>query len=86
MDAILSSISIAALRLVEDVLSNDESSSDDELLDYFIANGLTEPQARQALTYRSQYLCNLFLSGHTPILKGAQALRYNPHRGLFEQM
>ena len=86
MDAILSSISIAALRLVEDVLSNDESSSDEELLDYFIANGLTEAQARQALTNRSQYLCNLYLSGSTPILKGAKALRYNPHSGLFEQV
>ncbi len=84
MDTILSSLSATALRFVEDQLSNDESSSDQELLEHFVANGLTEEQGRQALTYRSQYLRNLYLEGFTPISKGAQALRFNPSSRRFE--
>jgi hypothetical protein len=84
MDSILASLSVSSLHLVEDQLSNNEVSSDEELLDYFISNGLTEVQARQALTYRNRYLTNIYLDGFTPILKGAQALRYNPYRRQFE--
>jgi len=84
MDSILSSLSADLLRFVEDQLSNAESSSDDELFELFVANELTEEQARQALIYRSQYLCNIYLNGYTPIRKGALARRYNPHSGCFE--
>ena len=84
MDPILASLPASLLRFVEDQLSNNEVSSDEELLDDFISNGLTEAQARQALTYRDQYLVNIYLDGFTPILKGAQALRYNPHCRQFE--
>ena len=84
MDTILTSLPVSLLRLVEDQLSNDEVSSDEELLDYFISNGLTEVQARQALTYRNQYLINIYLDGFSPILKGAQALRYNPYSRQYE--
>ncbi len=78
MDTILSSITIAMLRLVEDQLSNNEVSSDQELLDYFVACGLTEVQARQALSYRSLYTRHIYLDGFTPILRGDEAIRYNP--------
>jgi hypothetical protein len=84
MDCILSSITIAMLRMVEEQLSNDEISSDDEMLDCFIANGLTEVQARRALTYRARYLRNIYLDGFTPILKGDLALRFNPVSRQFE--
>ena len=56
MDPILAALPPALLKLVEGSLSNDEVSSDEEMLAYFISNGLTEEQARQALTYRDQYL------------------------------
>lgn len=84
MDTILASLPMSLLRLVEDQLSNNEVSSDEELLNYFISNGLTEVQSRQALTYRNQYLTNIYLDGFSPILKGTQALRYNPYRRQFE--
>lgn len=84
MDPILASLPASLLRLVEDQLSNNEVSSDEELLDHFISDGLTEEQARQALTYRNQYLANLYLDGFTPILKGSEALRFNPYSRQFE--
>lgn len=84
MDPILASLPTSLLRLVEDQLSNNEVSSDEELLDHFISDGLTEEQARQALTYRDQYLANLYLDGFTPILKGSEALRFNPYSQQFE--
>ncbi|WP_175687253.1 hypothetical protein [Burkholderia multivorans] len=80
MDTILSTLSASLLAFVEDQLSNDENSPDDELLDHFIANGLTEEQARQALTYRSRYLCNIYETGFTPISNPGVVLRYNPHK------
>jgi hypothetical protein len=52
MDTILSSLSVSLLAFVEDQLSNNDVSSDDELLEHFVASGLTEVQARHALTYR----------------------------------
>ncbi len=66
MDPILAALSPSLLALVEGSLSNDEVSSDEEMLEYFISNGLTEEQARQALTYRDQYLNNIYLDGFTP--------------------
>ena len=39
--------SLSLLKLVEGSLSNDEVSSDEEMLGYFIDNGLTEEQARR---------------------------------------
>lgn len=65
-------------------MSNNEVSSDDELLGHFIENGLTEAQARQALTYRDLYVSHIYLDGFTPICMGTQALRYNPHSRQFE--
>jgi len=70
--------------MVEDQLTNNDLSPDQELLDDFIAYGLTDAQAQQALTYRSRYLRNIYLDGFTPILKGEQALRFNPTRRQFE--
>ena len=84
MDPILAALPLSLLKLVEGSLSNDEVSSDEEMLGYFIDNGLTEEQARQALTYRDQYLANLYLDGFTPILKGSEALRFNPYSRQFE--
>src|SRR3989344_5473225 len=78
MDPILAALSPSLLALVEGSLSNDEVSSDEEMLEYFISNGLTEEQARQALTYRDQYLNNIYLDGFTPITAVDEALHFNP--------
>ena len=84
MDLILAALSPSLLALVEGSLSNDEVSSDEEMLEYFISNGLTEEQARQALTYRDQYLNNIYLDGFTPITSVDEALHFNPHTQQFE--
>ena len=84
MDLILAALSPSLLALVEGSLSNDEVSSDEEILEYFISSGLTEEQARQALTYRDQYLRNIYLDGFTPITAADKALHFNPHTRQFE--
>jgi len=53
MDPILASLPASLLSFVEDQLSNNDVSPDEELLDHFIANGLTDEQARQALTCKA---------------------------------
>lgn len=80
MDAILSSITLPQLAFIEDQLSNNEVSSDEELRSQFLAAGLTPEQAARALTYREIYLREIFLEGHTPIVKGDEALQFDPHR------
>lgn len=84
MDPILAALPPSLLKLVEGSLSNDEVSSDEEMLGYFIDNGLTEEQARQALTYRDRYLNNIYLDGFTPITAADAPLRFNPHTRQFE--
>lgn len=84
MDPILAALSPSLLALVEGRLSNDEVSSDEEMQEYFISNGLTEEQARQALTYRDQYFNNIYLDGFTPITTADEALHFNPHTRQFE--
>jgi len=84
MDPILAALPPSLLAFVEGQLSNDEVSSDEEMLQHFIHNNLTEEQARQALTYRDQYLNNIYLDGFTPITSADEALRFNPHTRQFE--
>ncbi len=84
MDPILAALPLSLLKLVEGSLSNDEVSSDEEMLAYFIDNGLSEEQARQALTYRDQYLNNISLEGFTPITSADEPLHFNPHTRQFE--
>jgi hypothetical protein len=82
-DPILSTLTPTQLAWVEDQLSNNDVCDDDELRDYFIEQGLTEPQALRALSYRSAYALNSFREGHTPIVRGDDALRFDPHRREF---
>jgi hypothetical protein len=84
IDPILSPLSSETLRLVEDQLSNNGVVDDETLQQFFVVNGLTEFQATRALRYRSLYLLNIFLEGHTPIVKGKNALRFDPKRKQFE--
>lgn len=79
VDPMLSRLSDDLLFFVEDQLSNSEVASDEELHAAFVSNGLTNAQATQALRYRSLYLLNIFLRGHTPIRKSKHAIRFNPH-------
>lgn len=84
MDPILAALPVSLLSFVEDQLSNNDVSPDEELLEHFIANGLTEEQACQALTYRGRYRCNLYRTGFTPIRNPGVVLRFSPHARDFE--
>lgn len=86
MDPILSSLTVEQLQMVEEQLSRDFSSTNIELQSQFVQCGLTPEQAEQVLIYRQLYLDNLYLGGHTPILKGEQAIRFNPNRQPLELM
>ena len=77
-------LSPSQIAFVEDELSNNEVSSDEELYALFLAEGLSEPQARQALTYRDRYLGNIYLDGFTPLTAAAMPLRFDPHTGQFK--
>ena len=85
IDPILGDITVQQLALVEDQLTNNEDSPDEELLALFIESGMTEAQGKQALTYRTRYRLNMYLSGSTPILAGDDAYRFNPHAGAYER-
>ncbi|WP_191831854.1 hypothetical protein [Pseudomonas fluorescens] len=76
MDRILAALPPSLPSFVERQLSSDE-----EMLEHLISNGLTE---KQALTYHDLYLNNLYLDGFTPICEGTEALRFNPHTRQFE--
>jgi hypothetical protein len=82
-DDLLAPLTPAQLAWVEDQLSNNDVSDDDELHDLFLEEGLSEAQAMRALSYRSAYALNMFLDGHTPILKGDEALRFDPQKATF---
>jgi hypothetical protein len=52
---------------VEDVLSNDESSDDSELITYFVEGGLSQAQADAVLRHRLDYMRNIYLNGLGPL-------------------
>lgn len=81
MDPILAMLRSSLPQFVEYQLSNNDIAFDVELLEDFVSSGLTE---EQALRYRSQYLCNIYLEGFTLILKNAQARHFNPYSRQFE--
>ena len=58
------------IRWIEQVLSNDENSSDDELIAYFQQNGLTERQAIWAVSHRDAYLNEIVFDGQGPLWEG----------------
>lgn len=55
------------LAWVEDILSNGEESSDEELRVYFVANGLADEQAQAVLVHRQDYLLNIYFVGQGPL-------------------
>lgn len=52
---------------VEDVLSNDESSDDAQLVTYFVRGGLTKAQAEGVLHHRGSYLNTIHVNGTGPL-------------------
>lgn len=78
MGITLSNLSHSVLWFIEDQLSNNEFSDDDELKKCFMQEGLSPEQADEALSYRDRYLNNIYVYGLTPIRHGSAARVYNP--------
>lgn len=68
MNAIFNNLSKQTLANIEDQLSNNEVSTDEELIDLFIEElELTLDQAEAAIRLRDQYRIQIFLEGHGPL-------------------
>lgn len=68
MNAIFSNLSKPTLANIEDQLSNNEVSTDEELVDLFIEElELTLEQAEAAIRLRDQYRIQIFRAGHGPL-------------------
>lgn len=52
---------------IEGVLSNDEVSTDEELVAYFQDNGLTDEQAQAIVSHRDAYLMDIVFDGQGPL-------------------
>lgn len=55
------------VTMAEDLLSNDEVSGDEELMEYFVSNGFSMGQAMGVVTHRQDYLLNIYRSGEGPL-------------------
>lgn len=68
MNPIFKGVREACLYHVEYQLTNDDESTDEELVEYFIEEfDLTRGQAEAAVGLRTQYLSQLFQEGHGPL-------------------
>lgn len=68
MNALFSNLTAQSLANIEDQLSNNEVSTDEELVDLFIEEfGLTLDQAGAAVRLRDQYRLQIFLEGNGPL-------------------
>ena len=55
------------IKWIEGVLANDENSSDDELVNYFMSNGLNTTQAQGVVQHRDAYLNEVVFYGAGPL-------------------
>ncbi|WP_057916356.1 hypothetical protein [Lysobacter antibioticus] len=82
-DPVLVSLPERVLVVVEDALSNDESSTDAEMAQYLLDIGLTDVLARHAVSYRDVYRLSLWIDCYTPI-RSAVRVRCNRTTGEYE--
>lgn len=82
-DPYLASLPERILVVVEDALSNGDSSTDAEMAQYLLDIGLTDEQARHAVSYRDVYRLNVWIDCYTPIRSGVQ-VHYNGIAGEYE--
>ena len=60
------------IEWIEGVLANDENSSDEELVAYFIGNGLTARQAQCVVMHSDSYLNEVIFNGDGPLWDSCQ--------------
>lgn len=68
MTSIFANLSQDTLASIEEQLSNNDVSSNEEMIDFFIEElELSSQQAEAAVELRSQYLQTIFLVGQGPL-------------------
>lgn len=83
MNPLFSNLSEQTLSNVEEELSNNDSATNEELVDFFIEKlGLSLEQAEAAVELRSQYLIQIFHQGQGP-LRQTTATAFDPSTGTF---
>jgi len=60
-----------AIGWIEDVLSNDENSTNAELVEYFLKQGLSRLRADSVLRHRENYLIRFYNVGKGPLWRPA---------------
>lgn len=84
MDPRFVELTDSQLQTIEDLLSNNEIATDEELVAFFVGEGIPEGAAEAAIGFRGQYLTEIYQAGLTPIRAGSQARHYNPYARRFE--
>lgn len=79
-DSVFATLSEDQLCLLEDTLSNDEISDDEELFEFFIESDIPVAAARHAIeTKRDCFLRgDIFEKGHSPLRYGREVRVYDP--------
>jgi hypothetical protein len=73
-------LSPGMVSMAEVLLSNDESSTDAELITHLQEEcGFSLHQATETVKFAERYRCEIFLSGHGPLVRGHESLAYDPH-------
>lgn len=86
MDPMFSALTEEQLRMIEDQLSNNESSTDEELFEFFIEEGIPVTATREAVSLRDDYLTRIFEEDYTPIRAGENARFYDPQARQFKRI
>ena len=84
MNPIFNNLTTAVLDNIEDQLANNEVSTNEELWDFFIEDlDMTAEQADAAVALRSQYLGQIFMTGHSPLFQN-DTVSFDPNDKTFK--
>ena len=84
MNPIFTNLTPKILSDIEDHLTNNQVSTDEELWDLFIEElDLTAEQADAAVELRPKYLVRLYLKGYSPLFEN-NAVRFDPKDKAFK--
>ncbi|SMF20069.1 MULTISPECIES: hypothetical protein [unclassified Pseudomonas] len=84
MNPIFNNLTTAVLDNIEDQLANNEVSTNEELWDFFIEElDITAEQADAAVALRSQYLGQIFMTGHSPLFQN-DTVSFDPNDKTFK--
>lgn len=62
----------AQVDFIEETLSNNEVSPNEELIELFVEDGIPLDAATKVLEHRMAYIMNVFIGENTPLRNGTQ--------------